>query len=261
MATNATTYPVIVLIHGSWHFPSHYSTFTTQLRERGHEVHAPRLPTMNGARPPTADLETDSDFIRAYVEGLVSAGREVIVLMHSYGGQVGTNALAGLGRPTRQAQGLAGGVVHLVYINAFAVVEGTSMADVVEAHGNSDLMPLAFDFAKDQTVMSRDFKKLIVGPGRPDDETDAYIAAFRPHNGKAWYDKIQHCAWREVPRITYIQTTLDMNVPIHYQKKMVETLEKEGKQVTACELETGHCPTFTMPEEVAKIVHELAVEN
>ncbi|RAH70676.1 alpha/beta hydrolase [Aspergillus aculeatinus CBS 121060] len=263
MATNPTTKPrAIVIVHGAWHSPSHYSDFTTALRKRGYEVHVPRLLTMNGVRPPNAHLEDDTDLIRTYVESLVEAGREVIVLMHSYGGQVGTNALTGLSTAQREAQGLSGGVSQLVYIAAFAVTEGTSMIDLVEAHGHGEYMPLAFDFAEDKTTVSRDPKGLIVGPGRSDEELDAYVAAFRPHNGGAWYEKVQRCAWREIPRVAYIQATLDMNVPLQYQKDLVEVMEREtGSPVRTFEVETGHCPTFTKPEEVAAIVHELAVGN
>ena len=48
---------------------------------------------MNEARPPNADLATDTAMVRGDVESLVDAGRTVIAIMHSYGGQVGTNAL------------------------------------------------------------------------------------------------------------------------------------------------------------------------
>ena len=49
--------------------------------------------------PPNADLYTDSDLIHAYVvSSLVRAGRTVVAIIHSYGGQIGTDALIGLGR-------------------------------------------------------------------------------------------------------------------------------------------------------------------
>ena len=47
--------------------------------------------------------------------------------MHSYGGQVGTNALSGLGATKRAAEGKPGGIIELVYLAGFAMVEGTSM--------------------------------------------------------------------------------------------------------------------------------------
>ncbi|KAE8374946.1 Alpha/beta hydrolase fold-1 [Aspergillus bertholletiae] len=247
------THPAIVLIHGAWHTPALYAEFTSTLKSQGHEVHVPRLPSMNGARPPNADLNTDTGFIRSYVESLADAGREVVVLMHSYGGQVGTNALVGLGAETRKQQGQTGGVVRLIYIAAFAVTENNSMISIVRSFGHEELIPLAFDFAEDNSVVSRDPKTLIIGPGRPDDATDAYIAAMPRWNGKAMYQDVQRCAWREIP-ISYIFATADMTVPLDYQKSFVEKMRDEGRQVDTFELETGHCPTFTKFQEVAKIV-------
>ncbi|KNG81110.1 hypothetical protein ANOM_010399 [Aspergillus nomiae NRRL 13137] len=229
----------IVLLHGAFHTPAHYAEFTSALRSKGYEVHVPRLLTMNGVRPPNADLYSDSDYIRSYVESLVEAGREVVMFMHSYGG---------VGRP--------GGVVLLIYLSAFAVTENNSMMSVVRRFGHEDLMPLAFDIAEDYSTASRDPKKLIIGPGRSDEETDAYVAAMQRWNGKAMYQNAERCAWREIP-VAYIYATEDMNVPMDYQKWFVEKMREEGREVETVEIETGHCPTFTKFEETAKIVDGL----
>jgi hypothetical protein len=81
--------------------PESYSKLTHALESVGYEVHVPRLPSMNEERPPTADLATDTAVIRSYVENLVQNGRTVAVILYSYGGQVGTNALVGLGKRER----------------------------------------------------------------------------------------------------------------------------------------------------------------
>ncbi|KAB8255284.1 Alpha/beta hydrolase fold-1 [Aspergillus pseudonomiae] len=248
--------PAIVLLHGAFHTPAHYAEFTSILRSKGYEVHVPRLLTMNGVRPPNADLYSGSDYIRSYVESLVEAGREVVMLMHSYGGVVGTHALVGLGAETRKQQGRQGGVVLLIYLSAFAVTENNSMMSVVRRFGHEDLIPLAFDIAEDYSTASRDPKKLIIGPGRSDEETDAYVAAMQRWNGKAMYQNAERCAWREIP-VAYIYATEDMNVPMDYQKWFVEKMREEGREVETVEVETGHCPTFTKFEETAKIVDGL----
>ncbi|KAL3459320.1 alpha/beta-hydrolase [Aspergillus heterothallicus] len=246
----------IVLIHGAWHTPASYTEFTTTLRNLGHEVHAPRLLSVNGARPPNAGLDEDSALIRTYVSSLVEAGRSVTVLMHSYGGQVGTNALEGLGFESRAAKGLKGGVTGLVYITAHSLSEGQSMLDFVEAHGHAELIALAFDFAEDRTCVSRDPKGLLVGPGRPDDETEAYVAGLQLWNGDGFYGKLSACAWRDVKNVGYVLAMQDMTIPLDYQKEFVQILNDGGCEVRTWEVETGHCPTFTKVEELAKIVHE-----
>ena len=49
---------------------------------------------------------------------------DVIVVMHSYSGIPGGQALDGLDKKTTTEQGLKGGVVRLVYIMSFIVPEG-----------------------------------------------------------------------------------------------------------------------------------------
>ncbi|KAI9035230.1 alpha/beta hydrolase [Aspergillus affinis] len=78
--------PTIVLIRGAWLDPPIYQKFQTALNTLGPEVYIPRLPTLNDSRPPNGDLYSDTHLIRNYVTSLVDAGREVTVLMHSYGG-------------------------------------------------------------------------------------------------------------------------------------------------------------------------------
>lgn len=256
----AAVKPTIILIHGGWHIPSTYSKFTNSLKSAGYEVHVPRLPSMNEARPPNTDLTTDTEMIRGYVESLVDAGRSIIAIMHSYGGQVGTNALYGLGLKScsRRGESLSGGVIHLIYMCAFALPEGGSMVGKVKEFGHEHLLPLAFDFAPDDSCVDRDPKTLLIGPGADDVELEAYVASLVRWNGKSMYQAITHCAWRDIP-VTYVYTSRDMTVPLDYQKSMVERIRAEGQTVHTVELATGHCPNLTMTQEVVDIVTNVAV--
>ena len=249
--------PTILLVHGGWHIPSTYSKFTNSLKSAGYEVHVPRLPSMNEARPPNTDLTTDTSLTRGYVESLVDAGRTVIAIMHSYGGQVGTNALYGLGLKDRSQHGKSGGVIHLIYMCAFALPEGGSMVGKVKEFGHEHLLPLAFDFADDDSCVNRDPKTLLIGPDIEDVEAETYVSSLVRWNGKSMYQAITHCAWREIP-VTYIYTSQDMTVPLDYQKSMVEFMQAEGQMVYTFQLATGHCPNLTMTQEVVDIVTHVA---
>ncbi|MCJ1239060.1 hypothetical protein MMC14_007053 [Varicellaria rhodocarpa] len=83
-------------IHGGYHIPSHYSKLTTALRIAGYEVYLPALASMNGSRPPNADLVTDTALIHSCVRSLAAARHIIIATMHSYGVQVDMDALTGL---------------------------------------------------------------------------------------------------------------------------------------------------------------------
>ncbi|KAI0529991.1 alpha/beta-hydrolase [Xylaria digitata] len=254
----AQTKPTLVIVHGGWHVPESYNKLVNALEAEGYEVHIPRLPSCDDVRPPNADLESDTSLVRSYVENLVWAGRNVVALLHSYGGQVGSNALYGLGAEARAAQGLKGGVSHLIYMTAYAVPEGTAMMDKVKEFGNMDLVPIAFDITEDGSCLNRNPKTLIVGPGPDDAEIDKYLETFVRWNGNCMYQATKHAAWREIP-VSYIYTTEDMTVPFDYQKNFVEGLEKVGCKVRTFELSTGHCPNFTATEGVVNAVKATAV--
>jgi pimeloyl-ACP methyl ester carboxylesterase len=247
--------PAIVLVHGGWHTPKSYSKFSAALQSIGHEIYIPVLPSMNGSRPPTAHLSHDTAVIRDYVGNLVHAGRSVVVIMHSYGGQVGTNALMDLGKWERQERGLPGGISQLIYVTAFALDYEESMMDMVKRFGNEDLIPLVFDFDDDKTVVARDPKTVLVGEALSEDEMEGYLATLGRWNGKCMCQALEHVAWLKID-VAYVFTTKDMCVPLAYQKDMVMRMCHNGRDVRTAELETGHCPNITMPEELALIVDD-----
>jgi hypothetical protein len=118
-------------------------------------------------------------------------------------------------------------------------------------------MPLAFDFADDTSVVSRDPKTLLAGKtDLPAAEVDEYPGSLVRWNGQAMYQPLSasRAAWRDIS-VTYIQTTKDMAVPLDYQKWFVEGMQKEGIEVQTATLETGHCTNFTAAEQVAMIVN------
>jgi pimeloyl-ACP methyl ester carboxylesterase len=126
-AIASDTKPTIFIVHGGWHVPKSYKRLTGALESQGYEIHLPRLPSTNGSWPPNFDLYADSLLVRNYVGSLVTAGRTLVVIMHSYGGQVGTNALHGLGLEALRKRGLPGGISHLIYVTAYAVPEGSAI--------------------------------------------------------------------------------------------------------------------------------------
>lgn len=211
-------------------------TTTPPPRESHTSLNRPR----NESRPPNADLKDDTNTIRTHVTSILAANRTVVAIAHSYGGQVASNALAGLS------------VSRIIYMTAFALPEHVSMVDVVKAHGHGDLIPLAFLFDEDRSVVSADPKTLLVG-GEPGEELDTYVGSFVRWNGECMYQGAEKAAWREVP-VTYLYATKDMTVPLDYQKDMVRDMEKAGCEVQTFELETGHCPNFTATEGVVEAV-------
>ncbi|KAF3764321.1 alpha/beta-hydrolase [Cryphonectria parasitica EP155] len=253
-----TNNPTLVIIGGAFHTPESYEKLTIALRSCGYKVHVPRLPTCNEARPPNADMTDDTNLVHKYVDSLVSAGRTVVAIGHSYGAQVMTNALCGLGLETRSSQGLKGGVSALVYMIGYALPEGMSTFDKFKEFGNLENVSLVFDMAEDQTIVLRDPITVLglKGPGIDDAEIEAYVKTLCRWHGKGMMQPLEKAAWREIP-VAYIHTTTDAMIPTPEQQSMVETLEKAGRKVTTFAVESGHCPNFVATQGVVDAVNKV----
>ncbi|KAH8204193.1 hypothetical protein TruAng_001613 [Truncatella angustata] len=120
---------VIVLVQGAFQLPLIYIKLAQALEVLGYHVPHPTIPSLTGQDDP--DLATNSladyaDTIRGVLEHLTKKmGKTVVVLMHSYGGSVGTEAVPrSLSRLHRKVQGLPRGVAHLIYVAGFITPQG-----------------------------------------------------------------------------------------------------------------------------------------
>lgn len=203
-------------------------------------------------------MYSDTALIRGYVESLVGAGRTVVAIAHSYGGQVCSNALYDLGREGRASQGLKGGVSGLIYMCSYALHEGVAAMDKTKEFGNEDVIPLVFDIAEDETAIIRDARASFISPDIDDATAEAFLATLIRWNLKSVFQPTERAAWREIP-VTYIHTRVDMTVPLHYQKNIVENVEKAGVKVQTFELNTGHCPFLADSKSLVDIVNKVVV--
>lgn len=122
--------------------------------------------------------------------------------------------------------------------------------------GHEALMPIAFDFADDMTVLCRDPTAMLIGEGADAKALEEYLALLVRWNGQCMYDTISHSAWREI-LVTYIYTTTDMTVPLDYQKSVVALVEKQGRNVQTYELTTGHCLNLTATDSLVDIINKV----
>jgi pimeloyl-ACP methyl ester carboxylesterase len=124
--------PTIVFIPGAWHTPAAFDPLLPSLHQAGYSTTAVSLPSI-GVSPGVSSFASDVAAVRDAVEGLVDLRRDVIAVAHSYGGVLVTEALEGLGKKERGAQGLLGGVSRLIYIAAVVPTKGL---DTVASNGD-----------------------------------------------------------------------------------------------------------------------------
>ncbi|KAK5996311.1 Alpha/beta hydrolase nvfD [Cladobotryum mycophilum] len=179
--------PVIFIVPGAWHTPHHYIKLIKELETADYEVHCPRLLSVSQERPPTASLAEDVQNIRSEAEKLIDSGHHLVAILHSYGGLVGGDALHSLDLQTRSDKGLPGGVSHLVYMCAYALLEGGSLFGEARAMGLEQNLQETYDFAEDMTGVCRD-PKILVGEYGNELELQEYLDALLRWNGQAIYE-------------------------------------------------------------------------
>ena len=116
--------PTFVCIHGAWHSPECFEPIKSIFSDRGYECVCPALPSAGGKKYSLdEDFTGDLNAIREPILKLVK-DTDVVVIVHSYSGLPGGQALEGLDKDSCKAKALEGGVIRLIYINAFLVPEG-----------------------------------------------------------------------------------------------------------------------------------------
>lgn len=116
--------PTIVCVPGEWHTPKCYDDVFAALETHDYPTVGLPLPSV-GAPTALPSFDEDVKAIKECLRTLVEEEeKDVVVVVHSYSGMPGTEAPAGLGKKEREAKGLKGGVVRLVYIMALAPAEG-----------------------------------------------------------------------------------------------------------------------------------------
>ena len=117
--------PTIVLVPGAWHSPSHYTELIGAFEKAGYPTKSSRLPSVGSADPRNESTEKDANFIRGgLLSPLLDEEKDIVLVMHSYGGCPGAAAAKGLSKTER---GSRSGIVCLVFITAFLAREGDSL--------------------------------------------------------------------------------------------------------------------------------------
>ena len=246
----ATKLPSIVVVTGAWHVPAHYESFTTALTKAGYSVHCPLLPTCSGARPPNSSLQDDANVIRALLVSLVEKGESILVLMHSYGGIVGSNAVTPeLYAVSRTRAGRTGGVAALIYMCAFLLPLGESIASKSPTRLH----------AHDPVVVAEDLSCIMDDP-RPyfyndlgPTEADACEKMLVPHNVATFAEPVTETPWKVVPT-TYLLCEEDCMTKPEWQWERISAARELGAEIRVEKLKSGHSPFVSKVHDVVQVV-------
>ena len=241
-AKAAQAKPTIVLVHGAWANTASWNGVIERLQAEGYTVYAPPNPL----RSLQGDAETIADFLKTIKGPIVLVG-------HSYGGAVITNAADGISN-----------VKALVYVDAFAPAQGESAFELTAKFPGSVL---------NSASPAKVFRSVSF-PGAPKGDALLYVnpafftkgfandlsakegavaeATQAPVTLGAVTAPSGAPAWKHIPSWDVVGT-IDGAIPEAAQIFMAERAHAHITKVRA-----GHLSMVSQPGVVAKVITEAA---
>ncbi|GAP93177.1 putative catalytic protein [Rosellinia necatrix] len=237
--------PTLVLVQGSFQLPEAYYKLADALSATGYRVEQPSLPSLTDQDKPdfaSKSLTDDALAIRSKVAELVEEGETVVMVLHSYGGLVGTEAVTkDLSFDQRKSQGLAGGVLHLFYFAAFILTEGQSVLSTFGESPNNLVKPNGrFAMKNTAEILYHDL---------PATEAQYWESKTIDQSYAVQTTAITNEGFRHV-RSTYVVCENDRGPPPQYQEMFGKTA---GSDVL--KLSSGHSPMLSHTEKLVEMIN------
>ena len=226
--------PRFLLVHGAWVGPWEFDPLAAVLRERGWEVDAVSLPSINS----TSGIAEDAAAVTAAIE---ASPEPVVLVGHSYGGIPVTEA------------GAHANVQQIVYVTAFALDQGETLAGSL-----GGTQPEWWGVTDGQVSMgrTREERVAMIAADLPPEAAplaEHLADQFQPQSLSALTEPLTRVAWREKPT-TYIVTELDRVVPLAFQESLA------ARAATTVErIPRGHTPFLEDPVEFADLLERLVL--
>ncbi len=239
-AVAAPSKPTIVLVHGAFADASGWNRVTNRLQRRGYKVVAPANPLRG--------VSADAAYLRSVLAGIKG---QIVLVGHSYGGVVITNAATG--NPN---------VKSLVYVAAYAPDQGQSSGSLGEAVPGGLIGPMTLDFhhfpnpdgseGTEATIKTDVFREIFAADLN-ERLASAMAAAQRPASVVTLGEPTGVPAWRTIPSWAVIPTA-DKAIGVALLRSMAEHAEMKTVSVTGA----SHVVMVSRPTATAKVILDAA---
>jgi len=235
--SQATDRPTVVLVHGAFADASGWADVITTLEKDGYPV----LAVAN----PLRSLAGDSAYVRSVIDTIDG---KVVLVGHSYGGGVITNAATG-----------ADNVSALVYVAAFGPDKGETIAQFAdpEKYPGAGLSPellvlRPFPGGVDASLDPAQFHAVFAAD-LPETLTDSMAASQRPAAVAVLEENSGEPAWKSIPSWYQVSNQDHALSPVA-QRFMAERM---GATTTA--IDASHAGYVSHPAETVRVIESAAV--
>jgi pimeloyl-ACP methyl ester carboxylesterase len=229
------TKPTIVLVHGAFADGSSWDGVIERLQRRGYRVEAPGV-ALRG-------VGEDSAYLASLVKQIEGP---VLLVGHSYGGALITNAASDVGN-----------VVGLVFVAAFAPDTDEVLGEVAAESKDSVLMAVLVQRSYPTGKDGETEPEFVIDPAKlreafaadlPEDRTAVMAATQRPAAAAAFSDKSGPLAWKTLPSWAVVATQ-DKAAGADIVRSMAR---RAGAEIV--EVESSHVVMVSHPQEVTDVI-------
>lgn len=246
--------PTFVIAPGAWQSAEAFHPLQVALKARSYPSVSKSPPSVTCTDGRNADLDNDVEFVRnELLLPLIEEGKDIILVMHSFGGVYGGGAVKGLSKDERQRSGKTGGVLALIFVSAACVPVGMSLLETMGV--GDELLPWV--------TLDEDTGKLTIPEpiplmfhDLPPQEADRWAKTLKTHAIKSMKSKVTYAAFSDPVyegKLAYLLCENDQTVPLHGQKKYMQLA---GITLSAS-LPTSHMPFLDDTEKTADTLIEL----
>lgn len=248
--------PTLVFVHGSWHNTACWDKIIPLLET--HQYKCIRVALPSTASDPSATFSQDLEAAREAILSQTTQNHDVIVVVHSYGGVVGSSAIKGFAQSkqtsaTLPAKETSGHVVGLIMLASGFMPTGLSFLDAL---GGQPPPSWKADSESGFAVITVDPRELFYHD-LPTQEGELWVSRLEKQSLKALKEGGEdvYAGWMDVP-VWYLATKEDKAVPIDAQRMFVQMAKDAGGDVTLREVDSSHSPMLSRPKETVDFILE-----
>lgn len=232
--------PTVVLVHGGFADATNsWDGVVKRLQDKGYPVLAPANPLRG--------LATDSAYLASVLDSIEGP---IVLVGHSYGGAVITNAAAN--DPDVKA---------LVYIAAFVPDNGERLGELISKYPGSEIQAALNHVpypnpdgstGTDLYIKSDKFREVFAAD-LPESTTKVMSATQRPFSAQSFADSTQEAAWHTIPSWGLVATA-DKAIPAELERFEYDRAGARG----VVEVDASHVAMVSHPGVVSNLIVEAA---
>ncbi|PYH91652.1 alpha/beta-hydrolase [Aspergillus ellipticus CBS 707.79] len=217
--------PTLLIVPGFWEGPSVFENVASLLRADGFTTEIATLPSTGTVSPGNPTMADDIAAIRAHLTQIVERDEEVILVLHSAGGFLGSAAME---------------VVKIVFVAGAVFPEGY------------EHQPLPFAVVEGGASYCAQ-PEVLLFDDVAEPEKAMWLAEMKPQPAQGWDGTVTYAGWKQVPSV-YLITEGDKALPVPLQEQLAGLA---GSHIERCS--AGHMPQLSQPGRVVEVIKAAAM--